>query len=118
MIGTEVGHSLLSSNSYGVRGDSNCQQVALCEGWAYYRGWKMPNTYLGYYDKRGGFPCDYQDMYNDLSSNGCSLSNMEKCLTAKTFAEYKTLLINIYSNDLIKVNNIATIIDSYYNKTF
>lgn len=120
MIGTEVGHNVvtLGSDCYGKKGDDNWQQVALCEGWAYFRGWKMPSNYLGYTSKNGGFPYDYQDMFNELFAKGCSLSNMEKCLTVRTFAEYKSLLTNIYTSDVVKINNINTIVDKYYNKTY
>lgn len=120
MIGTEVGHNVvtLGKDCYGKKGDGNWEQVALCEGWAYYRGWKTPSNYLGYTSKNGGFPYDYQDMFNELFDKKCSLTNMEKCLTVRTFAEYKSLLTNIYSADAVKVNDIKTIVDKYYNKTY
>jgi hypothetical protein len=57
-------------------------------------------------------------MFNELFDKKCSLTNMEKCLTVRTFAEYKTLLTNIYSADAVKVNDIKTIVDKYYNKTY
>jgi hypothetical protein len=123
MIGTEVGHNVvtLGKDCYGKKGDGNWEQVALCEGWAYYRGWKTPSNYLGYTPNssyESSFPYDYQGMFNELFDKKCSLTNMEKCLTVRTFAEYKTLLTNIYSADAVKVNDIKTIVDKYYNKTY
>ncbi|OJV44870.1 MAG: hypothetical protein BGO29_08095 [Bacteroidales bacterium 36-12] len=121
MIGTEVGHSVASGHPYGAKGDTNWQQVALCEGWAYYRGWQMARNYLNYTPNssyESSFPYDYQDMFNELFIKGCSLTNMEKCLTVKTLAEYKSLLTNIYSFDAVKVTNINVIVNKYYNKTY
>jgi len=115
VVGTEVGHSIssLSKGSYGKRGDSNWEQIALVEGWANYIAWKMPNTYLSRdwaYEK---FPNQYREMNDKLNSAGCSTNNMEKCLTAKTFSEYKQLLLNVYAGNTALSQSITTIIDKY-----
>jgi len=111
LVGTEGGHSITSGkSSYGKKGDSNWQQVALCEGWANYTEYKMPYKYLGYYDPEYGFPEEYWQMYDSLQIIGCSLPNMEKCLTIKTIPEYRDLLTNTYPTLKVK---ISTIIKKY-----
>lgn len=121
LIGTEVGHSVASMldanpSPYGIRGDNNWEQVALAEGWANYRGtWKLPLTYLYSQNKKSGFPRDYQDMYDKLNKSGCSNKNLEKCLTSRTFSEYKQLLISEYPSNLVLQDSINAIIDRYHN---
>ena len=117
LVGAEVGNSIISlgSGSYGKKGDTNWQQIALCEGWANYVGsWKMPYKYLSYYNPRSGFPYDYQDMFDELAKYGCSIDNLEKCLTVKTFLEYKNLLTSVYASNEILKANIISIVDKYY----
>ena len=95
--------------------------MALGEGWANYREWKMSSAYLHYIPNsayESSFPYDYQNMFDELFAKGCSFTNMEKCLTVRTFAEYKSLLANMYSADAAKVNKINTIVDKYYNKIY
>jgi hypothetical protein len=119
LVGTEVGHSItsLGKSSYGKKGDTNWQQVALCEGWANYIGtWKMPLVYLNINNKKTIFPCYYQDMFNELHSRGCSNSDMETCLTVKTFSEYKQLLSTKYNSNEVLQDSIKSIIDKHYNK--
>ena len=70
--------------------------MALCEGWANYIEYKMPYKYLGYYDTDMVFPEYYWQMYDSLEIMGCSLSDMEQCLTIKTIPEYRDLLIKTY----------------------
>ena len=118
LIGTEVGHSIssLGDSSYGKKDDSNWQQVALCEGWANYVGsWTMTYKYLSFYQKRSGFPYDYQDMFDELAKSGCSIGNLEKCLTVKTFSEYKNLLTTVYASNEALKSNIISIVDKYYS---
>ena len=110
-MGTEVGHAIATGgDSYGKKGDNNWQQVALCEGWANYIEYKMPYKYLKYYDTDNGFPEEYWQMYNSLQIIGCSLPDMEKCLTEKTIIGYRDQLINIYPS--LK-DKISTIIKKY-----
>ncbi len=109
LVGTEVGHNLAGNGSYGVKGDNNWEQVALCEGWANYVEWIMPNKYLGYnflgydiYNNPWTFSdysiiaITYGNLFRLLAMNGCSYSNMEKSLTARTLAGFRDNLILIY----------------------
>jgi hypothetical protein len=70
----------------------------------------MPYKYLKYYDTDNGFPEEYWQMYNSLQIIGCSLPDMEKCLTEKTIIGYRDQLINIYPS--LK-DKISTIIKKY-----
>lgn len=118
LVGTEVGHAIATGgdSSYGKKGDNNWQQVALCEGWANYIGtWTMPRKYLSLNNKKTGFPRDYQDMFEQLLLNGCSIHNMEKCLTIKTFSEFKQLLSAEYKSNVVLQDSINAIVDRYYN---
>jgi hypothetical protein len=120
LIGTEVGHSMLTfgGSSYGSKGDSNWEQVALCEGWAYYRGWKLGSAYLSYgsnKDNKSEFPRYFHNMFTALKSFGCSDADMEKCLNVKTFSEFKQQLKNIYSGDKTRCGNIEERINYFYN---
>lgn len=103
LIITEIGHS----DNYGKKGDGNWEQIALCEGWASYREWKMPYMYLAFNDKEYDYPASYWQMYDSLYKSGCSLQNLEKCLTAKTIADYRNLLIAFYPE--LKENITSTI---------
>ena len=86
------------------------------EGWANYVGsWTMTYKYLSFYQKRSGFPYDYQDMFDELAKSGCSIGNLEKCLTVKTFSEYKNLLTTVYASNEALKSNIISIVDKYYS---
>jgi len=120
LVGTEGGHSIATfgGGSYGSKGDSNWEQVALCEGWAYYRGWTLAEKYLyygSYKDNKTDFPRNFYNMFNALKSFGCSDANMEKCLNVKTFSEFKQQLKNIYSANKTLCNNIEERINYFYN---
>lgn len=75
----------------------------------------MPYNYLGYNSSRSGFPQTYLNMYNELAAKGCSLTNMEKCLTVRTLGDYKQKLQSIYSSNPTLSKSIGTIVDKYYN---
>ena len=98
VIATEVGHSAATGGSdyYGIIGDYNWEQIALCEGWAHYIQRQMVNKYLTSSYKRYIFPWTYYNMYDDLISEGCSLTNIEKSLTAKTLSDFKANLKIMY----------------------
>ena len=91
--------------------------MALCEGWANYREWKMSSAYLHYIPNsayESSFPYDYQNMFDELFAKGCSIANLEKCLTVKTFSEYKNLLTAVYASDTSLKSKITSIVDRYY----
>ena len=119
LVGTEGGHAITSfgKSSYGKKGDSNWEQVALCEGWANYVGsWKMPEKYLLFSNTpRTGFPYDYQKMFDELTKSGCSIGNLEKCLTVKTFTEYKNLLTTVYASNSVLKDSIISKVDKFYS---
>ncbi len=102
LVGTEVGHSITSigKSSYGKKGDNNWEQVALCEGWANYREYRMKSKYLDgipfYGISSSTFPYTHINLFYDLENIGVSLVNMERCLTEKTIIGYREQLINIY----------------------
>ena len=75
----------------------------------------MPRKYLSLNNKKTGFPRDYQDMFEQLLLNGCSIHNMEKCLTIKTFSEFKQLLSAEYKSNVVLQDSINAIVDRYYN---
>ena len=83
-------------NSYGNKGDERWQIIALSEGWANYREWKLAKDKLGwnaiteqywhetpwypsyYTDFNLGFPHCYMKVFESLENIGCSYSNIEK----------------------------------------
>ena len=103
LVGTEVGHSItsLGKSSYGKKGDTNWQQVALCEGWANYREEVLTKHYLGlsnYVATSNAFLQDYLNMFTELTAIGCSFEAIEKSLNTKSISEFQSNLIAIYPN--------------------
>lgn len=102
LIATEVGHAVSSKGAdfYGIQGNKNWEQVALCEGWANYREYRMKYNYLEgrsfYGISSSTFPYTHINLFYDLENIGISLVNMEKCLTERTIIGYRDQLINIY----------------------
>lgn len=105
-----------SDNPYGKKGDSQWQLIALSEGWAYYREWKMAKDYLGWNSLSNGtfdgskFPLYYGGMFEKLASIGCTFSELEKALVTYSIAEFKTKLVSYYPHLSSKISNII----SYY----
>jgi hypothetical protein len=94
-IVTEIGHS----DNYGSKGDNNWQQIALYEGWAMYIEKKLPNDCLlkeFICPSNADYPMNYKIMFHRLDSIGCSIVNLERCLSAKTLASYKNKLTEMY----------------------
>jgi hypothetical protein len=109
LVGTEA-TSFTLGNGYGSKGDINWEQVALCEGWANFCEYKFGIAYLVYGRISSSYPRNYAKLFKELELIGCSLKNMEKCLTSKTISEYKQNLINLYPS---LTNQIKSIISSY-----
>jgi hypothetical protein len=103
---TEIGHTVATGWPYGIKGDNNWAQIALCEGWAYFIQRTMGSKYINYYPTRLNFPWNYYDMYNSLVLKGCSIIAIEECLTAKNISDFKQLLINKYPNLSTDITNI------------
>lgn len=127
VIGTEVWNSItttdpLLESAHGSKGDSNWEQIALCEGWAYYRSYiRMANNILYYWSPSNhtptqNYPGNYAFMFDNLRSYGCSDANMEKSLTVKTFSEFKQNLKSIYANNQTICEKIEQCITNYYNR--
>ncbi len=95
-----IGSEIVLKDNYGSKGDNNWEQIALVEGWAFYNEKRYDAYYLngvaynGYNDIY--YPQRYIDMFFNLNLIGCSNSNLEKCLSAKTLADYRNLLIGLY----------------------
>ena len=109
----------INNSPYGNKGDSNWEVIALSEGWANYRQWKMAKEHLNGYeiyplqpnrnDKNeiiAGFwqptfdnyentsmAIYYGGMFKRLHEAGCSYSNLEKALYAYSIGGYKDNLI-------------------------
>ena len=52
--------------------------------------------------------------YNELGRL-YSIGNLEKCLTVKTFSDYKNLLTSVYASNEALKSNIISIVDKYYS---
>jgi hypothetical protein len=105
LIGTEVGHS----NNYGKKGDSNWEQVAICEGWAYYREFVMARDYLqGFYPYPNGqpYPKDFLAYFNQLQIAGCQLPMIEKSICNKSLGAVNTVLKNQYPNISTRIQGL------------
>ncbi len=105
VIGTEILHE----NHYGSKGNNNWEQIALVEGWAFYNEKKFDSNYLNgvIFSRYDGslYPVYYVNLFYDLNLIGCSNSNLEKCLTVKTLADYRVLLIDLYPSLSIQIKN-------------
>jgi len=117
-----------SGRPYGSKGDSRWQQIALSEGWANYREWKMAKQQLNGYDiypyiydtplqifRQSTFD-DYQNvslaiyyggMFKRLNDIGCSYQNLEKSLCTYSISAYRDNLITYYPNASTQITNIV-----------
>lgn len=114
-------------DSYGNKGDERWQIIALSEGWANYREWKLAKQYLNGYDiypyiydkqlqlyRQSTFD-DYKDvslaiyyggMFKRLNDIGCSYHNLEKSLSAYSISAYKDNLISLHSSLSVQITEI------------
>jgi hypothetical protein len=121
----EVKNDLNTDNAYGSRGDDNWQVIALAEGWANYREWRMSIDRLGWRDAMNlssdtigqaryfttlRFPRNYGAMYDSLVIAGCSYQNIEKSLCAYSITGFRDNLIAKYPN---RRDRITAIIRRY-----
>ena len=119
-------NDISKDNPYGKKGDPNWQQIALSEGWANYRQWKMSRDYLGWnsiskmswkdaphtpsnYNLK--FPRYYAQMFELLEGIGCSCSIMEKSLYALSIADFKENLKVQYPKLAEQIDQVVTQID-------
>ena len=114
LVNVEMFDYLIGAH-YGAKGDWCWEQVALCEGWAGFRQFNLGISKFGFTDEYiRDYPFGFKDMYQELQIAGCSITAMEKSLTATTFAGFKQNLQAIYSSDNSKSTNIGSIVDRYY----
>lgn len=106
---------------YGEKGDKNWQYIALSEGWANYRQWKLAKSFLNYNSINNKYPTsnpldythifvyNYASMFYRLSSIGCSDKEIELALSkSKTLQSLKN---NFSGHKLF--NKITPIINKY-----
>ena len=126
LVGTEVGNTIATTHPYGKKGDSNWQQVALCEGWANYREWSQMKDFLKFdtfryesynftinrrpKDYNLSFPQIYAALFDELLLMGCSYGNIEKSMTSKTFSGFRDNLKAIYPD---KADSITAKVNRY-----
>ena len=84
-------------NPYGVKGDENWEYIALSEGWANYRQWKMSKQYL---------------KYNSLARTSDELSNEY----SETPRHYKGYIQYRYAGFIFELNDFLS--DEYIEKLF
>ena len=94
-------HFISDKNCYGKKGDYNWQMIALAEGWANYRQWRMSQDYLGYRtglsSSTDEFPEKYYLIFDVLQQYGCSYSNMEKAIsTTYSISVFKSNMKTMY----------------------
>jgi hypothetical protein len=121
----EASNDMNNGVTYGTKGNANWQIIALTEGWAYYREWRMAIDHLGWRDAMNissdnsgreryfttlQFPYSYGAMYDSLVIAGCSYQNIEKSLCTYNLIEFRNTLIAKYPS---KKDRITTIIKQY-----
>jgi hypothetical protein len=105
----QVKNELDDGSPYGSYGDTRWQIIALSEGWASYREWKLANEKLGwkdalnystdyigrarYFNERK-FPITYGEMFDKLVHAGCSYQNIEKSLSTYSVTGFRDILIS------------------------
>jgi len=101
-------------NPYGERGGTSWQVIALSEGWANYR----TNLLLSRVGMRrewiSGFPRIYANMFQELADIGIPQGEMERALSAWTFAAYRDNLIARLPH---RRAEITEIVNRYYART-
>lgn len=123
----QAANQIGSGDPYGSKGDSRWQQIALSEGWANYREWKMAKQKLNGYDiypyiydtplqifrqstfddyKNVSLAIYYGGMFKRLNDIGCSYQNLEKSLCTYSISAYRDNLITYYPNASTQITNI------------
>ena len=113
--------SAQDGSPYGKKGDENWQYIALSEGWANYRQWKLAKSFLNYNSINNKYPTstpldythifvyNYASMFYRLSSIGCSDKEIELAISkSKTLQSLKN---NFSGHKLF--NKITPIINKY-----
>lgn len=104
VVAYEVYHSVKSGfkSPYGSVGDTGWQQIALVEGWAYFREWYMGRRYLNYDNKASFYfgktmvQYQYSLYFLELYNAGISMSYMESALSlAYSLSDFKDNLLDV-----------------------
>lgn len=66
-------------------------------------------------DNSDNYPGRYANMFDALRSFGCTDAEMEKCLTVKTFSEFKQNLKKCYVDNPTLCTNIEQRVTYFYN---
>lgn len=117
----QASNELTENNPYGSKGDTRWQIIALSEGWANYREWRLAKDILGwsdalnyssdyagrarYFNERS-FPITYGEMFDDLVNIGCSYQNIEKSLCTYSITGFRDILISKHPSLKDKINLI------------
>ncbi len=107
----QASNSINTGGSYGSKGDSRWQIIALSEGWANYREQVLTRNYLGlpYYSATSNsFLFNYLTMNEELKYIGCSYQSMEKSLCTYTISGYRDNLIAIYPSLSTQITTIIS----------
>ncbi len=104
LVFNETRHTAASfgKNYYGSKGDVGWEYIALAEGWANYREWRIE----GSYPSSEKFEEQYAHMFNALYHIGCSNQIMERCLTATSVKEFREKLTSLYPSLKVSIDNI------------
>lgn len=110
-----------TGGSYGNKGDTNWQIIALAEGWANYREWDLARRYLNYNiygensethvpyyfdDYSTSIAIFYGGMFDRLVTLGCSFVNIEKSLCAYSIGAFRNNLTGKYPNRQQRITEI------------
>ena len=117
----EGSNGLASKSIYGEKGDKNWEYIALAEGWAYYREWKLAKKHLKFNpitetgegslfydtdpaDRTGYLEYRYAGLMKEIS-NIVSDEIFEKTISnSVSIDEFKLKLFNIYPSRKITLN--------------
>ena len=120
--GQQASNSIATGHPYGSKYDANWEIIALSEGWANYREWKMAKVNLSWnsfsnvnwsiapYDPTyyiyWGFPYTYASMFYKLNNLGCSDRNLEKSLSNNSIQSFKESILSNYPSYKDAINLI------------
>lgn len=104
----QASNNINNGSPYGSKGDTRWQIIALSEGWANFREWKLASKYLSYSVSLYDFPRSYAYMFNSLYAAGCSYSDMESSLCTYSISGFRDNLIAKYPALQTKITSIIS----------
>jgi hypothetical protein len=97
---------------YGTRGAQDRQIIALSEGWAYYRQWRLEIDILSFpsilVEFNSPFPINYGFMFRELIDEGISNVDIEFALSSNNIIEFRNRLIQRRSNLTNRITQIIS----------